>query len=184
MGPYVIEATVDGPITLQTGHTGWQLTEELLLHGLRLRRESTTLAELSAARLHGRFGREIHGPLWARQLEILGEDLHMSVRHGRLPVQASAQAAFEVDATVEAPAPWVMAALAFLQIKGVDVRGRTHAVVQVQGKMQDPFQTMHGGGAVQVAEVGFLDQTFTALDMAYELTPGRVQLTTGVVGVW
>ena len=41
---------------------------------------------------------------------------------------------------------------------------------------------MQGGGTVQVAEVGFLGQTFTAVDLAYALTPGRVQLTKGVLG--
>src|SRR5215510_11430003 len=93
-GPSVIEATVDGSILLQTKHTGWQFTEEQQLHGLRLRRGSTTLTELPTARLHGLFGRELNGPLWARQLELLGNDLKMTVRHGRLSVQASEQAAF------------------------------------------------------------------------------------------
>ena len=181
-GPSVIEVTVDGSMLLQTGHTGWQFTEGQQLHGLRLRRGSTTLAEMSAARLHGLFGRELDGPLWARQLELLGDDLKITVRHGRLSVQVSEQAAFEVDATVEAQAPYVMSALALLQIKGVEVGGRTQAVVQVQGKMRDTFRTIQGGGAVQMAEVGFLGQTFTAVDMAYELTPGRVQLTKGVLG--
>ena len=181
-GPYVIEATVDGSMLLQTGHTGWHFTEELLLHGLRLRQRATTLAELSAARLHGLFGREIDGPLWARQLELLGDDLTITVRHGRLPVQVSAQATFEVDATVEAQPSWVRSALALFQLKGVEVGGRTQAVVQVQGKMQDTFRTIQGAGTVQVAELGVLGQTFTAVDMAYELTPGRLQLSKGVLG--
>jgi hypothetical protein len=75
-----------------------------------------------------------------------------------------------------------MAALALFQLKGIGVSGRTQAIVQVQGKMRDTFQTIQGGGTVQVAEVGVLGQTFTAVDMAYELTPGRVQLTKGVLG--
>src|SRR5215510_11988143 len=128
-GPSVIEATVDGSMLLQTGHTGWQFTEEQQLHGLRLRRGSTTLAELSAARLHGLFGRELDGPLWARQLELLGDDLKLTVRHGRLPSQVSAPATFEVDTTVEAQAAWLRSALVLVQMQGIEVGGPTQAVV-------------------------------------------------------
>ena len=181
-GPYVIEGTVDGPTTVQTGRTGWQLTADEQLHRLRLRRGSTTLAELPAARLRGLFGREHHGPLWARELEFLGDELKLTVRHGRLPIQVTDQSAFEVDAAVEAQAPWVMAVFALLQVKGMEVGGRTQAVVRVQGKMQDPFQTMQGGGSVQIAQVGFLRQTFTAVEAAYELAPGRLQITKGMLG--
>ncbi len=178
-GPYIIEGTVDGPTTVQTGRTGWQLTADEQLHMLRLRHGSTTLAELPAARLRGLFGREDHGPLWARELELLGDELKITVRHGRLPIQVSDQSAFEVDAAVEAQAPWVRAVLALLQVNGVEVGGRTQAVVRVQGKMQEPFQTMQGGGSVQMAQVGFLHQTFTAVDVAYELAAGRLQITKG-----
>ena len=181
-GTYVIEGTVDGPTTIQTGRTGWQLTGDQQLHRLRLRRGSTTLAALPAARLRGLFGREHHGPLWARNLEFLGDDLKLTVRHGRLPVQVTDQSAFEVDTTVEAQAPWVMSVFALLQVKGIEVAGRTQAVVRVQGKMQDPFQTMRGGGTVQVAQVGFLRQAFTAVEAAYELAPGRLQITRGRLG--
>ena len=181
-GPYIIEGTVDGPTTVQTGRTGWQLTADEQLHMLRLRRGSTTLAELPTARLRGLFGREDHGPLWARELELLGDELKIAVRHGRLPIQISDQSAFEVDAAVEAQAPWVRAVLALLQVNGVEVGGQTQAVVRVQGKMQEPFQTMQGGGSVQMAQVGFLHQTFTAVDVAYELAAGRLQITKGMLG--
>jgi hypothetical protein len=181
-GPYVIEATVDGPTSVQTGQAGWQLTGDTQLHMLRLRHGSTPLAALPAARLRGLFGRERHGPLWARQLELVGDELTLTVQHGRLPLQATDQAAFEVDAAVEAHAPWVMAMLALLQVNGLEVGGRTQASLQARGKMQDTFQTLQGSGSVQVAEVRFLHQTFTAVEVAYELTPGRLQLTRGVLG--
>jgi hypothetical protein len=181
-GPYIIEGTVDGPTAVQTGRTGWQLTMDEQLYMLRLRHGQTTLAELSAARLRGLFGREDHGPLWARELELLGDELKIAVHHGRLPIQVRAQSAFEVDAAVEAQAPWVKAVLALLQVKGVEVGGRTQAVVRVQGKMQEPFQTLQGGGSVQMAQVGFLRQTFRAVDVAYDLVAGRLQITKGVLG--
>jgi hypothetical protein len=130
-GSYVIEGTVDGPTAVQTGRTGWQLTGDQQLHRLRLRRGSTTLAELSVARLRGLFGREHHGPLWAREMEFLGDDLKLTVRHGRLPVQVTDQSAFELDAAVEAQAPWMKSVLALLQVNGVEVAGQTQAVVRV-----------------------------------------------------
>jgi hypothetical protein len=167
---------------VQTGRTGWQLTADEQLHMLRLRRGSTTLAELPAARLRGLFGREPHGQLWARELELLGDDLKISVRHGRLPVQIHDQAAFEVEASVEAQAPWVKSVFALFQVNGVEVGGRTQAVVRLQGKMQNPIQTMQGGGTVQAAQVGVLRQTFTAVDVAYELAAGRLQITKGRLG--
>jgi hypothetical protein len=181
-GRYILEGTVDGPTTVQTGRNGWQLTAEVQLHMLRLRRDSTTLAELPAARLRGRFGRERHDWLWARELALLGDDLKITVRHGRLPVQLYDQAAFEVEASVEAQAPWVKAVLALLQVNGVEVGGRTQAVVRVQGTMPNPIQTVHGGGSVQMAQVGVLRQTFTAVDVVYELAAGRLQITKGMLG--
>ena len=75
----------------------------------------------------------------------MGDDLKLTVRHGRLPVQVTDQSAFEVEAAVEAQAPWVMSVLALLQINGVEVVGRTQAVVRMQGKMQNILQTMQGG---------------------------------------
>lgn len=180
-GAYSIAGTVDGPMTVQTGRSGWQLTGEQQLQRLRFRRGSTTLAELPAARLHGLFGRERHGPLWAREVEFLGDGLKLTVRHGRLPVQGTDQSAFAVDTTVEAQAPWVRSVLALLQVHGVEVTGRTQAVVRVQGNMQDPFRTMQGSGAVQVDQIGFLRQAFTAVEMAYELATGRVQITRGML---
>ena len=137
---------------------------------------------MSAAHVSGLFGREHHGPLWARQLELVGDDLKLTVQHGRLPVQVTDQSAFEVEATVEAQAPWVMSVLALLQINGVEVAGRTQAMVRMQGKMQNILQTMQGEGAVQVAEVRFRQQSFTTVDVAYELAAGRLQITKGKVG--
>ena len=76
----------------------------------------------------------------------------------------------------------VMSVLALLQINGVEVVGRTQAVVRMQGKMQNILQTMQGEGAVQVAEVRFHQQSFTTVDVAYELAAGRLQITKGKVG--
>ena len=128
---------MDGPTTVQTGRTGWQLTADEQLYMLRLRRGSTTLAELpqhgcaasSGARTTARCGLASSNS---------GDELQIAVRHGRLPIQISDQSAFEVDAAVEAQAPWVRAVLALLQVNGVEVGGRTQATVRVQGKMQSP----------------------------------------------
>jgi uncharacterized protein involved in outer membrane biogenesis len=178
-GVYNIAGTADGPMTVQTGRSGWQLTGDQQLHRLRLRRGSTTLAELPAARLHGLFGRERNGLLWAREMEFRGDDLQLTVRHGHLPVQVTDQSAFAVDTIVEAQAPWVMSVLALLQINGIKVAGRTQAVVRVQGNMQDPLRTLQGSGAVQVDQIEFLRQTFTAGEVTYELAAGRLQITRG-----
>jgi hypothetical protein len=162
-GPYRIEATVDGPTTIQTGRAGWQLTGDQQLHHLRVRQGATTLAELPAVHVGGLFGREHDGPLWARQLELVGDGLQLSLRRGRLPVQSTDQSGFEVDATVAAQAAWVMSILALLQVKDVEVAGQTQAVVRVQGKMRDTFRTLQGGGSVQVAGVLFLAELFCLL---------------------
>jgi len=180
--PYTIEAIVDGPTTVQTGPTGWQLTGDKQLHHLRLRQGTSTLAELPVAHVSGRFGRERHGSLWAHQLEIVGDDLQLAIRQGRLPLQVTNPSGFEVDATVQAPAPWVMSLLALLQVKGVEVAGQTQVIVRVQGKMPDAFQTLQGSGSVQVAEALFHGQSFTPVEVAYELAAGRLQIRKGVVG--
>jgi hypothetical protein len=72
-----------------------------------------------------------------------------------------------------------MAVLSLLQVNGVEVAGRSQAMVRLQGKIQDLFQTIQGEGAVQVAEIMFHRQTFTTVDVAYELAAGRVQITKG-----
>jgi hypothetical protein len=76
----------------------------------------------------------------------------------------------------------VKAVFALFQVNGVEVGGRTQAVLRVQGKMQNPIQTMQGGGSVQMAQVGVMGQTFTAVDAAYELAAGRLQITKGMLG--
>jgi hypothetical protein len=109
----------------------------------------------------------------------MGDELKLSVQHGRLPVPVTDPSVFEVEATVDAQAPWVMAVLSLLQVNGIEVAGRTQAMVRLQGKIQNLFQTMQGEGAVQVAEIMVRRQAFSAVDVAYELAAGRVRIAKG-----
>jgi hypothetical protein len=181
-GPYVLEGTVAGPVTIQTGKDGIEFVVDQQVRALRLRHGSAMLAQLPAAQIHGTIGRERDGTLWARQLGVLGDALTITIQDGRLPARAADPAGFQVDGSLDAESPWLTAMLGIVGAKGLVVSGRTQAVVQAQGRLHDILKTTQGKGTVQTTGVSFRGQTFSFVDAAYALTPGRLQIVKGLLG--
>jgi hypothetical protein len=182
-GDYIIGGIIDGPSTVQTGRAGWQLTADHPVHNVRLRHGPRLLAELPVAHLHGSFGRQRDGLLWARQLELLGDDLKLTIHQGRLPIQSATQSVFEVEGTADVRAPWMRSVLALLQIDGIRVGGQTRVAGRLQGQMRDPLKTLQGEGSLRVTDIGLLSQTLSRVDVNYKITPGRLQISRGLLGV-
>jgi hypothetical protein len=179
---YIVEGAVSGPVQLLTGKDGVQHTGEYQVTDLRLRRDALTLAQMPAARIAGTFGREPNGTWWARQLELLGEALTLSIREGRLPTRPVDTAGFQVEATLAAEGQWLTAFLAMYGLEELVLSGRTEAMLQLQGHPDNVLKTLQGQGSVQASGVSFHGQPFTAVDLVYEIVPGQLRITHGALG--
>jgi hypothetical protein len=179
---YVIEGIASGSVMIGMGKDGVQLSVEHRVSSLRLRRDATTLAQVPMARIHGTFGRDRNDTWWARQLEVQAEALTLTIRHGRLQAQPTDTEDFQVEATLDAEGQWLTALLAICGVDGLVLSGRAQVTTQLQGRQNDVLKTTQGHGSLRIAQALFRDQTFTAVEIAYEITPGRLGIPHSVVG--
>ena len=59
--------------------------------------------------------------------------------------------------------------------------GRSELSLQATGSPAHPFETLEGTGSVRAAEGSFYNQAFHSMDVTYQLTPGRLHISEGIM---
>jgi AsmA-like C-terminal region len=179
--PYLVEGTVAGTVAWQMGHEGEHLTVDARVQRLHLRHAAVTLVEVREGRLHGRLGRDRDGTWWGDALALQSDDLAVTLHQGRVRLFPAETAQFEVHTTVKADGPWLTPLLATAGVGGMLISGRSEVTVEAEGNLDHPFETLKGKGNVHVAAGSFHYQPFSGGNVTYELTPGQLHISQGVV---
>ena len=177
--PYLVEGTVSGTVAWQMNHEGERLAVDVRVQRLHLRHEAATLVEVLEGRLHGRLGRDRDGTWWGDALTMQSDDLAVTLHQGRVHLSPAETARFEIHTTVRANGPWLTPLLATAGVGGLVISGRSEVILEAEGNLDHPFETLKGKGGVHVAAGSFHHQQFSGGNVTYELTPGRLHIHQG-----
>jgi hypothetical protein len=180
-GPYLVEGTVSGAADWRTGHDGEHITVDARVHPLRLRHTAATIFEMPEGHMRGRLGRDDDGSWWGDALAFQSDDLTVTLHQGRVRLSPAEAARFEGRATMRAEGPWLTPLLATAGVGGLVLSGQNEVTLQAAGRPDHPFETMEGTGRVHAAGGSFYDQAFSGVDVTYEVSPGRLHISQGVV---
>jgi AsmA-like C-terminal region/Domain of Unknown Function (DUF748) len=180
-GPYLVEGMVSGAFAWRMSSDGEHLTVDGRVHRLRLRDAAATMVQVPEGRVQGRLGRDRSGAWWGDALAFLSDDLTVTLHQGQVRLSPAEAARFEGNVTLRAEGSWLMPLLATAGIGGLVLSGRHEVTLQAAGSPANPFETMEGKGSAQAAGGSFHNQAFSSVDVTYELTPGRLHITEGIV---
>jgi hypothetical protein len=180
-GPYLVEGTVSGAIAWRMSSDGEHLTVEGRVHPLHLRHAAATMVQVPEGRVQGRLRRDRDGVWWGDSLALLSDDLTVTLHQGQVRLSPAETARFEGNVTLRAEGSWLMPLLATTGIGGLVLSGRHEVTLQAAGSPANPFETIEGKGSVQAAGGSFHNQAFSSVDVTYEVTPGRLHITEGIV---
>jgi len=180
-GPYLLGGMVSGAVAWHMGHDGQHFTVDARVHPLQFRDAAATIVALPEGRVHGRLGRHADGTWWADALALVSDELTTTLHQGHVSLSPPEEARFEVHATLGAEGPWLTSRLATAGIGGLVLSGHNTATIQVAGTSAHPLDTLEGKGSVYVAEGSFYNQAFHRMEVTYELTSGRLQISQGIV---
>jgi hypothetical protein len=180
-GPYLVEGMVSGAIAWRMGHDGGHLTVDGRVHRLHLRHAAATMVQVPEGRVQGRLGRDRDGAWRGDALAFLSDDLTVTLHQGYVRLSPAEAARFEGKVTLGAEGSWLTPLLATAGIGGLVLSGHHEVTLQAAGSPDNPFETMEGKGSVQAAGGSFHNQAFSSVDVTYELTPGRLHITEGIV---
>jgi hypothetical protein len=173
-GPYVVEGIVSGTMDCHMDADGTHFTINGRVHPLHLRHAATTGVQ-------GRLGRHRDGTWWGQQLAFLSDDLTVIVHQGQVRLSPAEAPRFEVRTTLGVEGAWLTPWLATAGIGELVLSGHSEVTVQAAGHPDHPFETMEGQGTVHADGGSFHAQAFSSVEVRYELSPGRLHITEGVV---
>jgi hypothetical protein len=139
------------------------------------------MVQVPEGRVQGRLGRDRDGTWWGDALAFLSDELTVTLHQGYVRLSPAEAARFEGKVTLGAEGSWLTPLLATAGIGGLVLSGRHEVTWQAAGRPANPFETMEGKGRVQGAGGSFHNQTFSSVDVTYEVSPGRLHITEGVV---